>query len=209
MGTGLGRKEVLKQERIKDSSHVLTKCQSPGLPALAVISSFFVHKGPDQPSPIMASLPFAHLEEEGLAQLKGGSSHWLLSTPRLGAAEPKARAKAELSVLFLHSHRAKRSTWHLGPGAASPSSSCFSLPPRLNLSPFMLVPACLSLILLATPTILLVSLPHSVCLSVFLSVCLCFYVYVNADIYACVLGVSIYVCAHVCTHQRAPLGVDP
>lgn len=133
MGTGLRMKEVLKQERVKDSSHVLTKCQSPGLLALAVISSFFVHKGPDQPSPIMASLPFAHLEEESLAQLKGGSSHWLLSTPRLGAAEPKARVKAELSVLvplwgkslFLHSHRAKRSTWHLGPGAASPPS----LPP--------------------------------------------------------------------------------
>lgn len=72
----------------------MPKCQSPELLPLAVVSSFFFHKELDQTSPIRTSLSFPHLEEEGLAQPKGGSSHWLPSTPRLGAAEPKARAKA-------------------------------------------------------------------------------------------------------------------
>lgn len=38
LGLRMKVRVVLKQERVRDSSHVLTKCQSPGLPPLAVIS---------------------------------------------------------------------------------------------------------------------------------------------------------------------------
>jgi hypothetical protein len=64
MGLGLRMKEGLKQERVRDSSHVLTKCQFPGLLPLAVVSSFFFHKELGQPSPIRTSLSFPHQEEE-------------------------------------------------------------------------------------------------------------------------------------------------
>lgn len=38
LGLRMEVRVVLKQERVRDSSHVLTKCQSPGLLPLAVIS---------------------------------------------------------------------------------------------------------------------------------------------------------------------------
>lgn len=155
-------------------------------------------------SPSRTALSFPHLEEAALAWPHRGSSHWLPSTSRQGAAEPQARAKAGVGCsvlclgksLFLQSHRAESSFWHLGPGGASPRSSCILLSAWLGLSSSCIsLPVSLFYSSLASPIILSVShLSFSSSLRSPPLVCVCVYVYVYTCVYGCMLHAYVYVC---------------